>query len=90
VFVYTSEKNTGNRPIGVIGALVAGFDRVAAQPYLLLPTVLLDLFLWFGPHLVIPAIIQLASSSLTRSSMLQPATTCSAQSARCRLECRST
>jgi hypothetical protein len=72
VFVYTSEKNTGNRPIGVIGALVAGFDRVAAQPYLLLPTVLLDLFLWFGPHLVIPSIIQLASSSLTPPAGVDP------------------
>jgi hypothetical protein len=65
VFVYRSEKSVGNRPISVVAALVAGFDRVAAQPLLLLPIVLLDLFLWFGPHLAVPSIVQIASSSLT-------------------------
>jgi hypothetical protein len=62
-----------DRPISVISALVAGFDRVAARPYLLLPTVLLDLFLWFGPHLVVPSLFQLASSSLAPPAGVDPA-----------------
>ncbi len=70
--MYTSEKNVGIRPISVLAALVAGFDRVAAQPLLLLPTVLLDLFLWLGPHLVIPSIVQLAASSLTPPAGVDP------------------
>jgi hypothetical protein len=37
---------------------MAGFDRIAAKPYLLVPPILLDLFLWLGPRLTIPSIIQ--------------------------------
>ncbi len=42
-------------PIGVLQSLARGFDRVTAQPLLLLPPVLLDLFLWLGPRLRLPA-----------------------------------
>jgi|Deesub1362A_J573_1020465.scaffolds.fasta_scaffold00976_4 hypothetical protein len=41
-------------PIGVLQSLARGFDRVTAQPLLLLPPVLLDLFFWFGPRLRLP------------------------------------
>jgi hypothetical protein len=41
----------------VFAALATGFDRVAANPLLILPTLLLDLFLWFGPRLSIAPLI---------------------------------
>lgn len=47
-----------SRPIGVLKALAIGFDRVAAKPVLIIPPLLLDLFLWLGPHLTIPSIFQ--------------------------------
>lgn len=45
---------------------------MVAFPYLILPCVLLDLFLWFGPHLVIPSIIQVVSTSLTPPAGVDP------------------
>lgn len=36
---------------GVLRSLATGFDRVAARPYLILPPLALDLFLWLGPRL---------------------------------------
>jgi len=56
--VNTSQFEPQSRPIGVFQSLAAGFDRIAAKPYLLLPPILLDLFLWLGPHLTIPSIFQ--------------------------------
>lgn len=48
-------------PIGVFAALVAGFDRMASRPALILPPLLLDLFLWLGPRVwVSPLIRQIA------------------------------
>jgi hypothetical protein len=55
--VDTSQIEPNSRPIGVVQSLVAGFDRVAAKPYLLIPPILLDLLLWLGPHVTIPSII---------------------------------
>ena len=37
---------------------MAGFDKIAAQPLLLLPPIFLDLFLWLGPRLTLNTIIQ--------------------------------
>jgi hypothetical protein len=37
---------------------MAGFDKIASQPFLLLPPILLDMFLWLGPRLTIPKVIQ--------------------------------
>lgn len=53
-------QNSGNssRPIGIIQSVAAGFDKIAAQPLLLIPPVLLDLFLWFGPNLTIPSVFE--------------------------------
>lgn len=47
-----------SKPIGVIKSVAAGFDKIAAQPLLLIPPILLDLFLWFGPRLTIPAVFE--------------------------------
>jgi hypothetical protein len=60
------------RPIGVWGALARGFDRVAAQPLLLVPPILLDLFFWFGPHLTVPAIMQRALQALALPGNAEP------------------
>ena len=46
-----------SKPIGVISSVVAGFDRVASRPYLIIPPLALDLFLWLGPHLGIARLI---------------------------------
>jgi hypothetical protein len=56
--VDTSNSSSPSRPIGVLKSIVAGFEKVAEQPLLLVPPILLDLFLWLGPHLTIPSIIQ--------------------------------
>lgn len=49
--------NQQSKPIGVLSSIVAGFDQVAAKPQLILPILLLDLFLWFGPHISIAPLI---------------------------------
>lgn len=46
-----------SKPIGVISSLSAGFDRVASRPVLIIPPLVLDLFLWLGPHLGIARLI---------------------------------
>ncbi len=38
-------------PPPLIGTLIKGFNTIAGRVWLILPPVLLDLFLWFGPHL---------------------------------------
>ena len=53
------------KPIGVLAAFVAGFDRVAAKPILILPPLVLDLFLWFGPHLTLPFLAQMVPEALS-------------------------
>ncbi len=60
--VTTPVSRAGQRPIGVLAALAAGFDRMAARPVLILPPLLLDLFLWLGPRVwVTPLFRQVAS-----------------------------
>jgi hypothetical protein len=49
--------NSEKRPIGVFASLMAGFDRIAGNPILIIPPLLLDLYLWFGPHLKISTLI---------------------------------
>lgn len=56
--VNTSNPTTPSRPIGVFQSLAAGFDKIAAKPYLLVPPILLDLFLWLGPRLTIPSLMK--------------------------------
>ena len=56
--VKTSQMSPPAPPIGVVQSIVAGFDRIAAKPYLLIPPILLDLFFWLGPRLTVPSIVQ--------------------------------
>ncbi|MGA2489187.1 MAG: hypothetical protein ABSF99_03230 [Anaerolineales bacterium] len=45
-------------PPGLIASLVRGFDSVANHVLVILPPVLLDLFLWLGPHLRLKSFLQ--------------------------------
>jgi hypothetical protein len=45
-------------PPGLLASLMAGFDSVANHIAVILPPVLLDLFLWFGPHLRLKDFLQ--------------------------------
>jgi hypothetical protein len=56
-FVNNPMNDLQSKPIGVLSSIIAGFDRVAAKPQLILPILLLDLFLWFGPHISIEPLI---------------------------------
>jgi len=49
---------------GVLRTLAAAFDRMTARPYLILPALALDLFLWFGPRLNLSAIFNALAASL--------------------------
>ena len=46
-----------SKPIGVFSSLSTGFERVASRPVLIIPPLILDLFLWLGPHLGIARLI---------------------------------
>jgi hypothetical protein len=56
--VETTNLKPPSRPIGVFQSLMAGFDKIASQPLLILPPILVDLFLWLGPRLTINTIVQ--------------------------------
>ncbi|MCX6035098.1 MAG: hypothetical protein NTV38_08995 [Chloroflexi bacterium] len=45
-------------PPGLLATLMAGFDSVANHIAVILPPVLLDLFLWLGPHLHLKEFLQ--------------------------------
>ncbi len=45
-------------PPGLVASLMAGFDSVANHIAVILPPVLLDLFLWLGPHLRLKEFLQ--------------------------------
>jgi hypothetical protein len=51
-------------PPGLLASLMAGFDSVANHIAVILPPVLLDLFLWLGPHLRLKGFIQPLIDSL--------------------------
>jgi hypothetical protein len=61
------------RPISAFRALATGFDRIAARPLLIIPSLLLDLFLWFGPHLTIPVLIETLTTELVVPISADPA-----------------
>ena len=56
--VETSNFTPPSKPIGVFQSIMAGFDKIAAQPLLILPPMMLDLFLWLGPRLTVNSIVQ--------------------------------
>ena len=45
------EQYSNKQPIGILGALSAGFDTVTRQLWLLILPASLDVLLWLGPHL---------------------------------------
>jgi hypothetical protein len=44
-------KEKKDAPPPLYGTFIKGFNTIAGRVWLILPPVLLDLFLWFGPHL---------------------------------------
>jgi hypothetical protein len=48
-----------------VRTLATAFDHVAARPYLILPALVLDLFLWFGPRLNLSAVFSAFAAALT-------------------------
>jgi hypothetical protein len=52
-------------PPRLFASLMAGFDSVANHIAVILPPVLLDLFLWLGPHLTLKQFVQPVIDSLT-------------------------
>ena len=61
------------KPIGVLQSLVLGFENIASQPILLIPPLLLDLLIWLGPRLTIPAIFEELGSLITMPTGSEPA-----------------
>ncbi|TET35227.1 MAG: hypothetical protein E3J69_05610 [Anaerolineales bacterium] len=74
-FVKLSDNQVEPKPIGILSALLAGFDRIAAKPLLILPPVLLDLFLWFGPHLTVSSLLHAAAAGLSIPAGTDPGMT---------------
>jgi hypothetical protein len=60
------------KPIGVVASFVTGFERIAEQPILVLPPLLLDLFLWLGPRLSLTALFQRAAATTAALSAGDP------------------
>ncbi len=46
------------RPMGPLACITTGFEIVARAPWLAIPPLLLDLFLWLGPRLSVAPILQ--------------------------------
>ena len=61
-------------PPGLLASLMAGFDSVASHIAVILPPVLLDLFLWLGPHLRLKAFLQPIIDSLPSLAKTFPST----------------
>ncbi|TET99005.1 MAG: hypothetical protein E3J30_05490 [Anaerolineales bacterium] len=74
-FVNIPDNQVEPKPISILSALVAGFDRIAAKPLLILPSLLLDLFLWFGPHLTVPSLLHAAAAGLSIPAGADPGIT---------------
>jgi hypothetical protein len=54
----TKESEEAKRPLGVLGCLMAGFETLGHNWWLLALPALLDLFLWLGPQLSIAPLMQ--------------------------------
>lgn len=57
---------------GIVRALSTAFDRMAARPYLILPALALDLFLWLGPRLNLAAVFNALAASLVPPAATSP------------------
>jgi hypothetical protein len=58
VFVTAATRKSPAQPLGVIAALASGFETVNARLELILLPLILDLFLWFGPHLSVQSVAE--------------------------------
>ncbi len=74
-FVNIPDNQVEPKPISILSALLTGFDRIAAKPLLILPLVLLDLFLWFGPHLTVTSLLHAAAAGLSIPAGTDPGMT---------------
>ncbi len=74
-FVNNPDNQVEPKPISILSALVTGFDRIAAKPLLILPSLLLDLFLWFGPHLTVSSLLHVAAAGLSIPAGADPTMT---------------
>ncbi len=63
-FVSEPEVRRLKPPMGVLAALATGFDRIAAKPWLLLPPIALDLFLWLGPALRVSGLVRMVAATV--------------------------
>jgi hypothetical protein len=63
------ENEKTNRPMGVLGCLMAGFEMLGHNWWLLTLPVILDLFLWLGPQLSISPLIQDLATSIRDQPM---------------------
>jgi hypothetical protein len=60
-------------PPGLLASIMAGFDSVANHIAVILPPVLLDLFLWLGPHLRLKQFLQPVITQLPSLASAFPA-----------------
>jgi hypothetical protein len=60
-------------PPGLVTTLARGFDSVANHVLVILPPILLDLFLWLGPHLRMKGFLQPIIASLPDAAASMPA-----------------
>ncbi len=72
-FVKRPDPPRSGAPIGVLPSLLAGFDRIAARPMLLIPPILLDLVLWLAPRLRITALTSQVAGALVLPVGADPA-----------------
>jgi len=61
MFVDNVTKTQKIRPASVWRILATGFDQVTANPVLIVPPLVLDLFLWLGPRLTSTSLFERAS-----------------------------
>lgn len=72
-FVEKPSQELPSKPISVLRCLVMGFDKMTSNPILILPPLLLDLFLWLGPHMSIQTIARRGFVTLLASAEVEPA-----------------
>jgi len=71
----TPEAQPYQNPPGLIASLMAGFDAVTRNITLILIPVILDLFLWWGPHLKISTLIQFLANQMLSFPQQSPEAT---------------
>jgi len=70
----TAPKVTAVPPLGVTEAIWRGLETVARRPWLIVPSVVLDVFLWLGPHLSIRQLLPRPTEAMPEALTLSLAT----------------